>query len=297
MPGIEDSLRFPFVNLEKAVDRAKQLYDGDQRGGEMSVATAFALWNYSEKSSGGNQTVSALKSYGLLVDSGSGESRRIRLSGDGLKYFKDEREDVRTELLWRFATSPPLIKTLWNLWGTTPPSDTVARSYLKVDRGLAEQSARTLLGIYKDNLAFAKLTGHGKILEEEEVGFGARVEVGDYVRWANSSFDKSDLPRRVTWVSDDGKFVRVHGNPTGIPMSELSLSDPPKMELPAFKPPLPASHTTAKGTENDAGGARPEITVLLTGDRLQITADVDAAGIAKLKEILAKYEDILALLN
>jgi hypothetical protein len=30
---------------------------------------------------------------------------------------------------------------------------------------------------------------------------------------------------------------------------------------------------------------------------LQITADVDAAGVAKLKEVLAKYEEILKLLK
>jgi len=36
---------------------------------------------------------------------------------------------------------------------------------------------------------------------------------------------------------------------------------------------------------------------LLTGNRLQITADVDAAGLVKLKEVLAKYEDILKLLK
>ena len=37
------------------------------------------------------------------------------------------------------------------------PADTVARSHLKAERGLNDQSARSLLTIYKENLAFADL--------------------------------------------------------------------------------------------------------------------------------------------
>jgi hypothetical protein len=37
--------------------------------------------------------------------------------------------------------------------------------------------------------------------------------------------------------------------------------------------------------------------VLLTGKRLQITAQVDAAGLATLKRMLDKYEEILKLVE
>ena len=40
-----------------------------------------------------------------------------------------------------------------------------------------------------------------------------------------------------------------------------------------------------------------QIDVLLRGNRLQITADVDAAGLGKLKDVLTKYEEILKLLQ
>jgi len=300
MAGIEESQRFPFVNLEKAVERAKQIFDGDHRGGEMSVPTAFSLWSYSEKSSGGNQTVSALKSYGLLADSGVSETRRVRLTPNALKYFKDEREEVRLELLAGFATCPPLLKALWVQWGAHPPSDTVARSHLKVDRGLAEQSARSLLGIYKDNLAFAKLTGERKIPEVSDAvqrdDGGPKAKVGDYIRWSSAPFEQGDPPRRVVWVSDDEKFVRVHGNLTGIPMSEVSIAEAPSLRaIHARYEEQPPGDSPEPNNKN--GHAQQDITVLLAGGRLQITADVDAAGIAKLKEILAKYEEILKLLQ
>ena len=40
-----------------------------------------------------------------------------------------------------------------------------------------------------------------------------------------------------------------------------------------------------------------ELNVLLRGNRLEIVVDVDLAGLAKLKMILAKYEEILELLD
>jgi hypothetical protein len=162
MPGIDAAQRFPFIGLERAIERAKQLYDADQRGGEMATSGAFAVWEYSEKSSGGFQTVAALKMYGLLEP---GDGRKLKLSKAALDYFRDEREDRRATLLEGFATRPALIRSLWNEWGSTPPGDALARSHLKVDRGLSEQSARTLLGIYKDNLTFANLKGGAKIPE------------------------------------------------------------------------------------------------------------------------------------
>lgn len=165
MADADSGQRFPFINLEKAIGRAGELYGADQRGGEMSVAGAFAVWKYSEKSSGGHQTVAALKAYGLV---GSPQSGKVQVSKEALAYFRDEREDERAKLVQFFATRPPLLKSLWNIWGEQPPADTLARSHLKVDRGLSEQSARAVLGIYKENIAFANLKGGDKVPEIAE---------------------------------------------------------------------------------------------------------------------------------
>lgn len=160
--------RFPFVNLEKAVGRAQELFDADQKGREMTMAAAFGVWGYSDKSSGGFQTVAALKMYGLLKDSNGGDSRKVALTDEALRYFRDEREEERTNLLQRFGLRPKLISSLWEDWGTTPPADTIARSHLKAERGLHDQGARSLLAIYKENLEFAHLKGSDKIQPKEE---------------------------------------------------------------------------------------------------------------------------------
>jgi hypothetical protein len=50
---------------------------------------------------------------------------------------------------------------------------------------------------------------------------------------------------------------------------------------------------------NDSAGsnARHHSGALLTGRRLQITADVDRAGLKRLQEILARYDGILELVD
>ena len=45
------------------------------------------------------------------------------------------------------------------------------------------------------------------------------------------------------------------------------------------------------------GPGRADISVLQIGNRLEITANVDADGLAKLKDILGKYEEILKIVN
>lgn len=153
------SNRFPFISLEKALMKAQQLFDGDKSGKPMAVGTAFQLWGYSPKSSGGFQTTGALKLYGLVEDEGANDDRKIKLSTEGRRYFLDERDDVRSAMLGSFALHPPLFYNLWDIdnWGDGIPADTVARSHLKLERGLNDQSARSVLSIFKENVQFAGL--------------------------------------------------------------------------------------------------------------------------------------------
>jgi hypothetical protein len=156
--------RFPFIKLESALGRAKELYNA---AGEhpVTVPDAFQTWKYSEKSSGGNQTISALKMYGLIDDSGYNEQRRLFFTPNGLRYFRDERDEILLTLKQEFAFAPPLMRNLWNKWGLNPPADNIARSYMKIDLGMAEQNARTALGIYKENLEFAQVKAGDKVPE------------------------------------------------------------------------------------------------------------------------------------
>lgn len=293
MANTDAAQRFPFVNLEKAIERARQIYEADQRGGDVSVGVAFTAWDYSDKSSGGFQTISGLKMYGLLVDSGANEARKIKLSKAGLDYFRDEREDARSSALRAFAFSPLLFKSLWQGWGPTPPPDAIARSHLKVDRGIGEQNARAILSIYKDNLAFANIKGNGNVTERQtvelpQVKTPQTIRVGDFVQWRSDEQDQFKSPRRVEWVAEDGSHLRVLGSLTGIPIGEVTVSDPPFQQTPDAlgMPKTTAPKVSGQTDDND-------INVLLKGDRLQISADIDAKGIKKLKRILDMHLSVM----
>jgi hypothetical protein len=288
--------RFPFINLEKAIGRAQQLYAADQKGREMTVSGAFAAWEYSEKSSGGFQTVSALKEYGLLQSPASG---KVQLTPEALRFFRDEREDERERLRMYFAHRPKLIQTLWERgqWGASPPADSIARSHLKTDIGLSEQSARSFLAIYKENIAFAGFKSDAKIDPVVNAHKGempppnppAQVKVGDYIQWTSLGIDQFKTPQRVEEILPGGTHLRVFGSMTGIPMTDVTIATAPvaPVTLPPVEKPI-ASSAWVKG-END-------FNVLQKGDRLEITANLDLAGIAEFKEVLGHYENILGIL-
>ena len=289
--------RFPFINLSKAVERAKLIFDADQRGREIAISGAFEVWGYSGKSSGGFQTIGALKMYGLLKDSGGGDGRKIALTDEALRYFKDEREDERARLLRGFALKPKLIYALFNDWHGNPPADTVARSHLKTEIGLNDQSARSLLSIYKENLEFADLKGFSKAVEkpaekkhDSDIERTAPAKIGDFIQWVSGGVEQFKPARRVSWVSDDKQHLRVHGSPTGILMTEVVVVDPPMPSVVV----APAAATASAGVGNP-GVIEGDISAYLTGGRLQITADVDLNGIQRLKQMLDKYEEILRL--
>jgi hypothetical protein len=155
----DSTTRFPFINLEKALSRASELFNADRAGRPMPVATAFEIWGYSPKSSGAFQTVSALRGYGLIENDGANETRTLKLSSKARHYFLDERDDQRRSLLTTFALSPVLFRSLWEQsgWQLGIPADPIARSHLKIERRLNEQSARSLLSIFRDNIQFAGL--------------------------------------------------------------------------------------------------------------------------------------------
>jgi len=67
----------------------------------------------------------------------------------------------------------------------------------------------------------------------------------------------------------------------------LPLSRPPGLNIVVEKP---------AGNASDSVGQK-DISVLLVGNRLQITADVHDRGLAKLKDVLSKYEEILKMLQ
>lgn len=234
--------RFPFINLAKSLERARAIYENDKSGKGLRMPVAFSAWGYSDKSSGGFQTVAALKSYGLLEDEGANDDRSVKLTGDARQYFQTEIEDDHNRLHAKFAGRPPLMAHLLEHWDRGTVADPVARTYLKTEIGLNEQSTRSALGIYKDNLSFIGRKGQssdsGDIEENdadddyESVLFGG-ARIGDLIDWEVDGVICNPAPMRVVGLSDDKAWAFVNESRSGLPMGQVIVR-----EQAAITPPI-----------------------------------------------------------
>lgn len=301
--------RFPFINLAKAIERAKAVYENDRSGKGLKIPVAFSAWGYSDKSSGGFQTVAALKQYGILSDDGANEDRAVRLTNEARQFFQSEIEDDKAELRSRFAAKPALMAHLIEHWAAGTVDDPVARTYLKTGIGLNEQSARSALGVYKDNLPFIQAKGSGKAEADEPNGGGdglgegekrksafsheppVNVKVGDRVQWVSQGADQFEIPRQVTEVVRDaerGWFVFVRGEKGAIPMEQIEVAEEAREKI---------EPRQSRNMEPNASSGQPIEVFLTAAGRLQISADVDRAGVDRLIDMLEKYKPILDLVG
>jgi hypothetical protein len=202
---------------------------------------AKIAWGYGTKSSGGDQTVAALRYYGLLEKEGPG---RVRLTESARRYLRDEHAEVRADLRRQFAFQPKVMRELWNDWKASPPPDTAARSFLKVDRRFPDKAAEEVLRVYRDNLSFVGASASDTLPPESAVSDDindedareespVKVRVGDSVQWTSGGVDQFKQPRRVVGFFDEN-HVQVFASNTGVPVKELTVVDPPEAALPAL---------------------------------------------------------------
>lgn len=290
--------RFPFINLEKALAKAQKMFEADSQGRPMAVPTAYDVWGYSAKSSGGHQTVGALKAYGLLDDEGALEERKLFLTEDAKRYFLDEREAEKTKLLTKFALEPKLINALWEDWGGSPPADSIARSHLKLDRKLNEQSARSLLGIYKDNLDFADLKGGAIVKKEPNADIPVDdsadegiepAKVGDIIQWTSGGVDQFETGKRVEVVHASGEWLWVENVKQGIPMTEATVLERSAGSGNA-PPPRPDLEPKRQQQEDTAAAPVGKPRVTLDGDTMKISATVKMDELSKFRQQIDALE-------
>jgi hypothetical protein len=157
-PKLGRSPAYPFIPMEKALSQAKALYDREGRY-SVPMASAFKAWGYGEKSSGGRQTLAALKYFGLIEVEGEGDKRKIRVSERALRIILDEREDQteRRRLIRELALLPPIHQQLMEKFQQGLPSDATVRHYLVFEARYNEEGAAELLAEFKETAGFAGL--------------------------------------------------------------------------------------------------------------------------------------------
>lgn len=150
-------------------------------------------WGYSAKSSTAQQTLGALKHYGL-VESGKG---RVWLSQRALRILLDSRESSseKDQAIREAALYPRLFKKIWDAHGAELPSDATLRTNLLLSEGFASEEAATeFIAKYKETIRFAKLTESANISTDAALADEKKPRIQRW-KWKLASKRAPNRPR------------------------------------------------------------------------------------------------------
>lgn len=169
---------FPFIPLGTAIQRLEQF---EKKFGRHPAPAAKAglAWDMKEKSSQADQTLAALKSFGLVKYDGMGASRHASLTDEGRNYLRAQQDTIKKEILKVCALRPKIIRTFWASWGTDRPPNEVALDQLILQNGFSEGGAKNFLRVYDETVTYAGLASSDKIDLEQEPESGEDDDGGD----------------------------------------------------------------------------------------------------------------------
>jgi hypothetical protein len=151
---------FPFITLERALERARQFYAEEKRG-IAPYSRVVLHWNYSESSSGGLQTAAALKNYGLITEPAvmGAKGRNLQLTDLALRILLDQRPDSteRDAFIRDAAFKPAVAAEVYGKWDESLPQDATLNHFLMLEKKFTEETAAKVTKILKENHAFAKI--------------------------------------------------------------------------------------------------------------------------------------------
>lgn len=233
----------PIISLKAALGLMGKIYDHAQLHPLPVETVVNKLWGLSLKSARSKQLIASLRAFGLIATEGTGDKRKIRVSAEGAKIHDGHTEhDKLTQLA---AVRPALHKELWAKYSADglPPDETI-RGYLLHERDteFSKGAVDHFIRQFQETISFAKLDSSAIINQEDEVDPPSVPKVGDFVQWESGGALKFEAPRRVSWISDDGKHLLVDGSTTGLPVEEIKVVTAPAppapgTENPPFVPP------------------------------------------------------------
>jgi hypothetical protein len=169
---------FPFIPLKTAVERLgafEKLFGRHP----IPAAKAGLAWGMKEKSSQADQTLAALRSFGLVKYEGMGLARMASLTDEGRTYLRAQQDTVKKQVLKQSALRPKIIRKFWATWGSDRPPDAIALDDLTLKNGFSDAGAATFLKVYDDTIAFAGLSASDKLPLDLPDGGGEEDANGD----------------------------------------------------------------------------------------------------------------------
>ena len=125
---------FPFIPLKTAIERLVAFEEHHKRA-VVPPDRVGPSWGMKTNTSQAQQTLAALRAYGLLVTRVTTEGRRIAISDDGRTYLRAQQESVKRDVLRRASLRPKQIEKYWRDWGTDRPKDAACLDALVVHGG------------------------------------------------------------------------------------------------------------------------------------------------------------------
>ncbi len=236
------SVSYPFISLEEAVGRARVLWENEGKNFAY-VSAAVSHWGYAPKSSGGRQTVAALKAFGLVEDQGESEGRQIRLTERALDILLEPDQSKKMQALRAAAISPKVYGELLNKWVASElPSDPTISAFLLREKDFNRNAVADFIKDFRANIAYSGLADSLKMPPTtspptfSEPPLPSPIRIGSYVQWEPNGVWQFSEPRKVTGFSDDGDYLFVEGSLTGVPLNEVTVMSEPSATVPLSAP-------------------------------------------------------------
>jgi len=209
---------YPAIDLERAIERTQRLWDLAGKH-PAPLESAVKAWGYSPKSSGGLQTIAALKQYGFLNDSGTGWGRQITLTKAAQELLVYEADRDSPDWATRAAEAalrPKVHRTLWQKYGGSLPDDSVMLPFLKLDLGFSDDSAADMLKRFRSSIAFANLAeAAGSVSQDDEDSSDQNVGNGGVEQVVTSSTLEKRSPNLQSPPTTPGqRSVQIPYSPT-----------------------------------------------------------------------------------
>ncbi len=173
------SPNYPAIGLEKALEKTATIHEHGKLH-FIPVSAARQMWNY--KMAAGDQTVAALKAFGLIEVTGERENRRLRVTDSARKILGGYPD--QDALLKEAAIKPELHGELWSKYRGDLPADSIIRSYLVFERKFNEDSVDNFIAQFRSTIAFAKL----------DLSDNTSDEVKNEAQWKGVDTDTPALP-------------------------------------------------------------------------------------------------------
>jgi len=251
---------YPFIAVEKAIAQAQALYDQEGEY-EAPLTSATAAWGYSPKSSGGRQTLAAMKYYGLIDISGEGDGRKVKISEIAKRILLDQREDDREKraLMRKVALAPAAHRTLYEQYPSGLASDNSVEHFLVFEQGFKTDGARDLIASFKETASYTGIFQPSDALDKLENSDNAaddnndsiKVSVGDKVQATIGGVDQFKDGATVLGFSEDGAFVFVDQSASGVPVKDVLIMEQATPASTGTPPPIPAHLLSAQQQRAD----------------------------------------------